>query len=271
MRNDLWQKGLTVVFLILCIQLICYTVPPVATLQGSSKQAGLIGLWHMNFDEDPIRDDSGNNQTGALLSAGNPDYVTGKFGGAYDFDAVGDKITIANDAALSFGNKVNDFPFTFTAWINMDDATEFRILSKGGYGTNNWEYLFFSDVSDHLKIHIFDQSVPAAFPDRMSGNTLTAYQNMWIFVAVTYDGRGGATATTGITLYVNGVATTGDTVNNDASYVAMENDLVNDVQIGAGDETACDGTIDEVAVFNRALSAGEIFKMYHENAKVLIE
>ena len=44
----------------------------------------------------------------------------------------------------------------------------------------------------------------------------------WHHLAVTYDGRGGATAANGLTIYIDGVAAPVTRINNPA-YVAMEN------------------------------------------------
>jgi len=67
-------------------------------------------------------------------------WTTGKLGNAIDFDGVDDYVEVADDNSLSFGDGLDDSPFTFAAWIKMDDATRFEIMSKGDFNSNTKEY-----------------------------------------------------------------------------------------------------------------------------------
>ena len=55
-----------------------------------------------------------------------------------------DYLSIPDDADFSFGNDSTDTPFTMSAWVRMDDATRFEIMSKGTSSDNQFEWLFFT-------------------------------------------------------------------------------------------------------------------------------
>ena len=61
-----------------------------------------------------------------------------------DFYADNDHIVIADNAELSFGNGSTDTPFTMSAWVRMDDATRFEIMTKGVANTQ-FEWMFFTN------------------------------------------------------------------------------------------------------------------------------
>ena len=68
------------------------------------------------------------------------------------FDGEADYVTIADHDDLSFD------AFSVSAWINMNDATNFAIASKGVYNSTG-EWLFITEGADKLKLYIADESV----------------------------------------------------------------------------------------------------------------
>jgi hypothetical protein len=67
-------------------------------------------------------------------------------------------IDLGDSDDLSFGNGTTDSPFSISAWINMDDATRFRIASKFNSSSNN-EYIFTTSASDLLALNLYDESL----------------------------------------------------------------------------------------------------------------
>lgn len=104
-------------------------------------------------------------------------------------------------------------------------------------------------------------------PSIITDDALTAG---WHFVAATYDSTGGATAAGGMTLYVDGAVAT-STAHNYTNYVAME-DTVAKVRIGSQYSTLSaqqyvwQDKLDDVAVFNKELSAAEVVSLYSTGA-----
>jgi hypothetical protein len=87
---------------------------------------------------------------------------------------------------------------------------------------------------------------------------LSTLLGSWHHVAVTYDGRGGATAADGIAIYVDG-ALQGVFRINDAAYVAMENGTA-PLEMGReGPQwNMYDGGMDDVRIWNVARTVTQI-------------
>jgi len=178
----------------------------------------------------------------------------------YRFDGSNDDIEIADSAHLSFGGTTYDTPFSISAWINMEDATNFRIVSKGTYNSD-MEYLFTGNGSDKLALEIYDESVADTYEVAATTAALTDYEGKWIHVCGTYNGVGGTSANAGITLYINGVSQA-LTLAGNGTYVAMEN-LTDEVRIGNyADTQYAQGSIAGIQIFNLELSAAEVKELY---------
>lgn len=103
--------------------------------------------------------------------------------------------------------------------MRSDDFARTQLLGKWGESTNQ-EYRL-AIVGGGFLFELRDQSAQASAVVYTTTN-YSALAGTWHHLAVTYDGRGGATAAAGLTLYLDGVAVP---VGRDtaAGYVAMEN------------------------------------------------
>lgn len=124
-----------------------------------------------------------------------------------------------NTLSLSFGNGVTDTPFSVVALANMTDTVANRtIISKYNGGGGGREWIFTVTGSDRLMLLLDDNSVPV---DVNAASNAAIAQGAPHLYAATYDGRGGATAASGIVLYQDG-AVIASTATNSGTYVAME-------------------------------------------------
>jgi len=180
-----------------------------------------------------------------------------------DFDGVNEYIDCGDNNAFSFGDGVNDSPFSISAWVNMTDATTFRVLSKRSEPTNK-EYAMYLSGADTLAFLIQDKS-SGGFEYIVTTNTLTSLEGQWVSIIGTYSGIGGSGARNGLELYVNGVIQT-VTRSFSGSYVAMEN-TSQPVQIGRYDSTYAEGKIAGARMWNVELSAAEALIHYNEKNK----
>ena len=104
-------------------------------------------------------------------------------------------------------------------WINTTGGAAQTIFAK--YDTaeaiQEWAVQITSD--DILGLDVRDDNVNVDVT-RDSDAAITT--NAWVFLVLTYDGAGGATAMNTVTLYADG-SSIASTASNNASYVAMEN------------------------------------------------
>ncbi|MFA5188823.1 MAG: LamG domain-containing protein [Patescibacteria group bacterium] len=214
--------------------------------------SSLVADYGFNGNSD---DSSPNGLTGTLensASAAN-DVLT--------LDGLNQYFSVADDDKLSFGNGTDDSAFTLSAWIKMDEATNFIIASKGT-GSADDEYKFYINADDKINLQLIDQSQTNTYLGRMFNTALTSYEGEWANVIATYDS---SKTSAGIKLYINGIEVD-DTVNesNSSSYAGMEN-LTGAFNIGNYAANYARGQFDEVKVFNRALSPDEIKRIYADD------
>lgn len=176
-------------------------------------------------------------------------------GMAQSFSSAGSQFGSTPDTDnLSFGNGTADSAVSGIALVNVTDTAAVRaIVTK--YDTSNIEWRFIVDVNDKLNFVVTDNSAGVeAF--RVSDSAIT--QGSWRLFGFSYDGRGGATAADGMTLYQDG-AVIASTASNNAGYVAMEN-LTAAVEIGSRTAHTAhffDGSMALVAVAQKNMSTND--------------
>jgi len=233
-----------------------------ADSSGNSNTASASNMGSVVYDEFhvDVYDNSTTTDGTFTITQGK---VEGLALSSVDLDGAAEYLRVGDNDGLSFGDGSTQEPFTLSAWINMDDATNFKILSKGILNTNG-EYNFHVDGSDLLEIVVFDESVDNCQQGRKSTTALTSRQGDWIHVVAT----SGATTESGtavrdtMKLYVDGVRVDDDNSGQNASsYDAMENGSA-ELYIGRFDNNYADGKIKDVKIFNYELSAEQVASLY---------
>jgi len=194
-------------------------------------------------DNDIVHDESGAGNDGRVFGA---EWVSeGKFGGAYRFRITNltDRIVIPNSDTL------NPDYITLAAWIKAADHDGFwnRIMDKDYRNA----YCFdlggdYNGKGARGKLQ-FELSAGYLSSDRALND------DQWHHVAGTYDGRI-------MCCYIDGVEKARSVKNpgplkKSGWDLCIGNSLVD---YGTGEFLAFDGLIDEVRIYNRALSPGEI-------------
>src|SRR3989339_891388 len=215
--------------------------PTVETLSASQTSAasGLIGLWH--FDENQgnaIADSSGNNSTGNLQGTAN--WVTGVSGSAVNFDGSSNLVNLGTPAALDL---TTTGLFTIAGWIKGDSFTNRyypQIYIDGGWRVS---FGFHASFPGRLAAYTNNSFL-------MFGNTSLS-PGVWYHVALVSDGVHRI-------FYVNGV--------NDGEDQWVQPGGRGLCGIGGNDSTYTpfDGVIDELRVYNRALTPAEIMGLYND-------
>ncbi len=204
---------------------------------SSVCSAGLVAHWA--FDEgsgSTAGDSSGNDYTGMLN--GSPAWVAGKVGGALRFDGSNDYVSTSQ----SLLNNLSEF--TLACWVNADVYT-----NKVGFVGQNDCTEFGFNGSD---LRCWNTSVNG----RVTG-TWTHGTGSWHHVAVTGD-------SSGMNLYIDGKFFAGPSAAPGGNFGSSSDP----VRIGGGgiwgpSGDYFDGIIDEVYIYDHALSQTEIEALYN--------
>ena len=211
------------------------------TVNGPAPPPGAGLVLALGFNDPAgattVSDSSGNGHAGTIREA---QFVPGRFGNALQFDGANDWVTVADAASLDLTSS-----FTLEAWVRPGASGAWRtVVLKEGSGFSSYElYANNPDVSAPSSFF-----TPVGAAARSVHGTSALPINAWTHLAATYDG-------TNMRLYVNGalvrsVARTG-TIRTSGGALRIGGN-----QTWGGEWFA--GLIDEVRVYNRALSASEI-------------
>jgi len=207
---------------------------------------GLVGYWNLDEGEGTTANDhSGNNNHGTMMwmatSTPTGGWTDGQIGKALEFDGGDDYVEKINASNLASSQG------SISLWINpYDDASRHPLEL---WQVEYTDYLLISHVSSAFYFYIEDNN-----DYKVQVNTSADFpQNAWYHFVVTQDGGG-------IKIYVNG-AKQSLTITDDSSYWTSHLSNIT-AWIGKSSWAKFYGLIDEVRVYNRALSAGEVGRLY---------
>ena len=202
---------------------------------------GLVSYW--SFDNDVLDYYASNDGTisGAIST-------TGKLSGAYNFDGTDDYISIPDDDSLD-----TDITgaYTVSAWVNMASSADLYdgIVVKGDIASRTYS-LYFSN-----------QNKPTGHFKHSSGDAdcnsdYSLFSDTWYYTVYTWNG-------TNQKIYING------DLKNTCDPTGTPVPLAGDGALRIGrhgevDDYYFNGSIDEVMIYNRALSESEIQQIYQE-------
>jgi hypothetical protein len=213
---------------------------------------GLVGCWMFNEGAGSIAHDmTKHGLHGALTNMASNVQGSGwggsKSGGGMHFDGTDDYITIADNALL-------DLPSAGSVVVSFNCRSQGgaeSVLNKGAYTTSRFNQYFmdwkWGDVT-HMEIVVGDGSTSQSVATGASLTVDTDYQ-----VIGTWDG-------TNLTIYVNGK------YSNSAAQTVTPYDDGGPMCFGSLDASSYrfDGIIDEIRIYNRALSAFDVEQLYYD-------
>jgi len=224
----------------LVMSLLIINLMFVGQTSGEISLESAVGIWV--FDEgggNVAKDTSGNGHDGKLMNS--LKWGKGKFGAGLEFDGKDDYVDCGNDENLNVNS------FTLTVWVHptsIDASTHEMIMGKGWSATERSFYL-----------SLFQGKAFVSF--RNPGNTAqadvqgnTAFQkSTWYHIAGTHDAKAKKAA-----IYVNGVKENEKDIDYDVMVTPKPFWIGN-----IGDhELYFNGIIDDVSIFNVALTEGDI-------------
>jgi hypothetical protein len=216
------------------VTLLVFLLSGFSVAMGQAEQF-LVGYWP--FDEGSgkeAKDASGNGHDGELIDGAQ--WVQGKFEKALDFGAGGAYVVVPDDAALDLADAV-----TVMSWFNLNEAIagQRRMMSK-----NNSIFVIF-DFGNPLSLDFLTKP-----NNDFAESTTTDWAiGEWYHFAGTYDGDA-------LRIYINGE------LEGEKNGVPPIDTSDLELWIGADDWqpgiTTFPGIIDDVRIYSKALTQGEI-------------
>jgi len=203
----------------------------------------LVGWWKFDETEGGNAGDSSSSGNVGKLS-GNPQWqpTGGKIGGAMEFDGVDDFVDCGNDASLDITEQI-----TIAAWVKTNDAgnSQFNpFVTKGDrtYGLKHHS-------QNSIEFVIYDKFWQVThYP--VDGS----FNGVWHHLAGTYDGNK-------LKLYIDG------TLEVTTAYAGSIASSAANLNIATNSEESdrfYNGAMDDVRIYNYALSEGEITALYNK-------
>jgi len=215
---------------------------------------GLVGFW--SFDEGTgvtARDDSGLGNQGSLQNMNNNNWVLGQCGNALHFDGGDDYIDCGTGGTLQISGGM-----TVAAWIKIDTGgRENWIIGKttdSSPSGNGWCFR----IDGNNQVFLQDNG-PESMWDAVWGTT-TFHAGVWYHAVGVFNADG----YTRNRIFINGQSESLSSESGEALEQNAREDSGSPVTIGwlGYGSNYFDGTIDEVRIFNRALSASEVLNLY---------
>jgi hypothetical protein len=201
---------------------------------------GLVGWWPFNGN---ANDESGNGNNGTVNGA---TLTTDRFGNAnkaYSFDGVNDYIEVSDNNSLDINGSI-----TISVWINPTTLGSYRLVDKvsvnfgGAYGFDFSSSSLTPNNIDRLRyLNGGEQSLPFGLTTNQNFNIIVVYNQI------------------DLKYYINGV------LNNSIPKTGLANNNNNPLRFGANsllNGNWFNGVLDDIGIWNRALSQQEISDLY---------
>ncbi len=223
----------------MCRKLI-YFIPFifVLVLTAGVANAELVGYWKFDEGSGNVAYDLSDYTNDGTIN-GAPKWVSGKIGAALEFDGSDDYIDCGNDSSLNINNKI-----TIAAWVKTTSTAHGYFVSKG----TAWDEIGHYAIGQEYNVPLTFQLEIAG-----SGGTIELDSNVavndgqWHHIVGVYDDPLAA-------VYIDGVEE-----NTMTGPSMLTGSTAGGLTIGQrGGGNIIGGIIDEVRIYNRALTEPEI-------------
>ncbi len=219
-----------------------YRLPSNVWFLASDITNGLVGHWKLDESSGTSAADNAGANTGTLSNMSGSEWTSGQVDGALEFDGSNDYVGCGNGASL----KITGTEITMVAWVKWDSNNAWSTIAmKTSSGA--W--------TDGYGLYAHSNSTVNFYVTRYNQNRATAAyaaDGLWHHVVGSYDGSN-------VRIWVDGVEGSPD------SYTGSITDSNHAFEIGRGYSNSYnfDGSIDDVRIYNRALSDAEVQTLYN--------
>jgi hypothetical protein len=186
------------------------------------------------------------------------DWVTGKVGAyALDFDGSNDWVNAGTSTSLDMGTG----DYSVSAWVKTPGGhgggEGILIMSGGNTSTVNGIWFAMLDSNDSPAVWVSNGS---SYVVNQFGGSQAIQDNAWHHVAWVWD------RDVGNRMYIDGALNTSNTVINSNNIITDHTFIIGGRDPGEGVTGKFIGSIDDVRVYKRALSATEVSALYNGGA-----
>ena len=228
----------------LVLAIVCSINVMAQNIPSYVPKDGLVGFWPFNGN---ANDESGNGNHGTVNGATLTADRNGVENSAYSFDGVKNDIRVTSNKTLNL-----NFDCTFSAWIKLTEKNtgEKTIISK------------FRNYDDAYAIRITNMNPGIQFADAPTKWTLNNSSksidiDKWVNIIITKKYTDSL-----IKIFIDGILT--NQIKNSQSIATSNADLMFGNFDGNNWNSGIffKGLMDDIAIYNRALSEQEIAKLY---------
>ena len=208
-----------------------------------------IAHWHFDEGNGTVAHDVDGQHNGTLGDGNTQNTPAWNTAGGLLFDGVNDKIKVEDSDALDLATDT----FTISLWVKRSSA---GTLLKKADSNNGYQLTVTATGTLQFEIRLAGTSKTVT-------STTTIPLNQWRHVAARYDGSA-------VRVFINGTIDSATTAATGALTATTEPLFL------GGDTTPLNGTLDEVSIFDSALSDAEItnltnnragrYEYHHQNA-----
>jgi hypothetical protein len=232
---------------------------PLSAHAQLSLGSGLVGYWPLDTRDynttTSVIDRSGNGNTGTLTPNTNNQFtststVAGKLGQALKFNGTNSYANITMNSKLPIYSTTT--PYSISFWMKTSSFNSGQVMYNESGGNSQYFYITL-DSTKKVQLNLKNDAGTKLL-NGVTGNTALA-AGVWNHIVWT-DNVGTAA------LYINGVK---DTANFNYTPAAT---TLTTTRIGNIYSNYYNGSLDDVRVYNRALSASEVKQLYRQSAGV---
>jgi hypothetical protein len=233
-------------------RIIILQIVLLASVAASAADPNLVGWWKFDDGNGTIAHDSAGSNDGNLING--PTWTTGLIGGGLKFDGVNDYVEVPYNDSLAPGH------ITLSAWAQPDIVRGMMLIGKSNfYDATSEQYALAINTDGGPMSSIKRNSLCAAGQGWYEvHSTHLATVGQWCLITSTWDGNV-------FKIYING-----ELNSSNSSVPAGLIDFCPGGTLRFGiwwskGLSPFKGVMDDIRIYNRALSAEEIQQLYEES------
>jgi len=240
------ERKISTVFIVI---LVGFSLSAMAQLPTYLPSDGLVGWWPFNGN---ANDESGNGHNGTVIGSTLSSDRFGNINQAYYLNGQTDYISVPSDSALTPNN------LTLSAWVNIPSNYTAnnpigRIIRSRYFGY----LLYYDSISHDIVSEFYHNSVNYS---HSASDSMFVNDNSWHHVVSTFNG-------TLNKLYIDGDLISYSASATDSIYYNSDGIIAfgRDGNNSSPNTALFQGLIDDIGIWNRALTQQEITNLYNAN------